>query len=80
MGFFDEFEQLRSKTLSEWQFSISRLRDRTREHVQQHGEFAALAGFAGGVLVVLFFRVFCWLFFCTLVLAALIWLTAPEEK
>ena len=80
MGFIDEFGQLKSKPLSDWQACIGRLRDRTRDHVQQHGEFAALAGFVGGIFVVVFFRLFCWLLFCTFILAALIWLTAPSKE
>jgi hypothetical protein len=80
MTIFDDFHQLKRRSLPEWQKALSEIRDQMREKVQDHGEIAAFSGFVAGIIVVLFFKIFSWLFFCIAVLAAYVWLTAPDGK
>lgn len=67
------------KTEADWKELITENCDRTRSWVQAHGELAACLGFVAGILMVIFYQIFAWLFFIGAVTAAVIWLRIPES-
>jgi len=80
MTLCDEYNRLKKRSLSEWKTEAATIRSQVRGQVRKHGEVAALAGFFGGILVVVFFQIFCWIVFLLFVTSSVIWLKAPDGE
>ena len=80
MTFNQLCHKISRKTEAEWRAHFKECKDSTRSWVQAHGELAALLGFVGGMLMVVFYRIFAWIFFLLAIVAGIVWLRLPDSE